>query len=293
MLSLSDRNIRVRQIHHRDFDRLATFLCRGFRSRTREFWLQALVNIEAHQTPNGFPRFGYILEDADTIVGAILAIFSMVKEGTSTSGIRCSVSSWYVEPSFRPYAGLLVSKVFAHKGVTYVNVTAAPFTWPILAAQGYTQYSQGIFLSLPVLHYPSERVHATIVDAASDPVAPFSSFERDIVRDHAAAGCVSFWCSTPERAYPFVFRSRSAKLVPIFAQLIYCTSIDAFVRFAGSIGAHLLRRGRPFAIIDADGPIPGLAGKFFAGKEPKFYRGPHRPRLGDLAYTESGLFGAS
>ena len=247
----------------------------------------------AHPTPDGFPRFGYILEHAGSIVGVILAIFSVVKEEASTPSIRCSVSSWYVEPEFRNYAGLLVSKVFAHKSVTFMNVTAAPPTWPILAAQGYTQYSEGIFLSVPILHYPFARLHTTIVSAEQDPPAPFAPFERDIVRDHAASGCVSFWCVTAERAYPFVFRLRSAKRIPVFAQLIYCASIDVFVRFAGPIGAYLIRRGRPFVVIDADGPISGLAGRFFPGKEPKFYRGPRRPRLGDLAYTESGLFGAS
>ena len=224
----------------------------------------------AHPTPPGFPRFGYILENADSIVGVILAIFSVVKEEVSTPSIRCSVSSWYIEPEFRNYAGLLVSKIFAHKGVTFMNVTAAPSTWPILAAQGYTQYSEGVYLSVPILHYPFARIHATIVNAEQDPSAPFAPFERDIVRDHAASGCISFWCVTAERAYPFVFRLRSAKRMPVFAQLIYCASIDVFVRFAGPIGPYLIRRGRPFVVFDANGPIPGLAGKFFPGLEPKF-----------------------
>jgi hypothetical protein len=50
-------------------------------------------------------------------------------------------------------------------------------------------------------------------------------------------------------------------------------------------------RGRPFVVIDANGPIAGLTGRYFADTMPKFYRGPVRPRLGDLAYTETALFG--
>ena len=50
----------------------------------------------------------------------------------------------------------------------------------------------------------------------------------------------------------------------------------------GDIGYNLL--------IDANGPIPGLAGKYFADKMPRFFRGPQRPRLGDLAYTEVAMF---
>ena len=62
-------------------------------------------------------------------------------------------------------------------------------------------------------------------------------------------------------------------------------------RFAGPIGRYLALRGRPFVIIDANGPIPGLIGKYFDDTMPKYFRGPARPRLGDLAYTEAALFG--
>ena len=48
-------------------------------------------------------------------------------------------------------------------------------------------------------------------------------------------------------------------------------------------------RGRPFVLIDANGPIPGLPGKYFGGKSPKYFKGPTPPRLGDLAYTEMAM----
>jgi hypothetical protein len=34
-----------------------------------------------------------------------------------------------------------------------------------------------------------------------------------------------------------------------------------------------------------------MVGKYLAGKMPKYFRGPDRPRLGDLSYTEAALFG--
>jgi hypothetical protein len=34
-----------------------------------------------------------------------------------------------------------------------------------------------------------------------------------------------------------------------------------------------------------------LVGKYFGGKMPRYFRGPNRPRLGDLAYTEAAMFG--
>ena len=55
--------------------------------------------------------------------------------------------------------------------------------------------------------------------------------------------------------------------------------------------ARLAARGRPFVVLDSNGPIPGLVGKYFDAKMPKYFKGPDRPRLGDLAYTEAAMFG--
>jgi hypothetical protein len=53
----------------------------------------------------------------------------------------------------------------------------------------------------------------------------------------------------------------------------------------------LLRRGLPLVILDANGPVRGLVGKYFDQTMPKYFKGPEPPRLGDLAYTETALFG--
>jgi hypothetical protein len=31
---------------------------------------------------------------------------------------------------------------------------------------------------------------------------------------------------------------------------------------------------------------------WYSPERPKYFRGPHRPRLGDLAYTERTMFGS-
>ena len=35
----------------------------------------------------------------------------------------------------------------------------------------------------------------------------------------------------------------------------------------------------------------GLLSHYVEGKEPRYFKGPHRPVLGDLAYTEKVMFG--
>jgi hypothetical protein len=102
---------------------------------------------------------------------------------------------------------------------------------------------------------------------------------------------LSLWCETAEGAHPFVFLPRMIKgILPCF-QLIYCRDLEDYVRFARPLGWHLALRGRPLVLIDSNAPIPGLRGLYFNGATPKYFKGPERPRLGDLAYTEAAIFG--
>jgi len=70
-------------------------------------------------------------------------------------------------------------------------------------------------------------------------------------------------------------------------QLIYCRDIRDFVRLAGPIGRAMVRRGKLLVCLDADSPLPGLVGKYFAGRgSPRYFKGAERPRIGDLTYSE-------
>jgi len=72
--------------------------------------------------------------------------------------------------------------------------------------------------------------------------------------------------------------------------LVYCRGLDEFVRFAGPLSRFLGWHGMPLIFIESNGPIRGLIGKFSA-TGPKFFRGPHPPHIGDIAYTERVMFG--
>jgi hypothetical protein len=280
--------IRCRPIADADLDNVADLLKRGFGARrTRAFWRGALACLQARPVPPDVPRYGYLLENDGVAVGAILLIFATTPGGDA---LRANVSSWYVDPAFRGYAPLLVSQALKLKQVTYLNISAAPHTWPILEAQGYRRYSSGVFVAMPALQ--RSRVGAMrLVAADQPPDAPHEPFERDLLLAHGRYGCISFWCATRERAHPFVLRPRIVKNAIPCAQLIYCRDVADVARFAGPIGRFLVRRGRPFVVIDANGPIDGLLGRYVDGAMPKFFRGPVAPRLGDLAYTETALFG--
>lgn len=282
--------LRCRPIEEADIGAVASLLARGFPTHDRRFWLGAFAQLTRHQQPPGLPKYGYLLESGGGVVGAILLICSTMQNGEAAA-TRCNLSSWYVDPAFRAYAPMLVSRALRHKDVTYLNVSPAPHTRPIIEAQGFRRYCDGIFVAVAVLNGLFGGPPAAVFEAKRQPGVRFDRRDQEILLQHAAHGCISLWCATDQRAYPFVFRRRLVRGIVPCAQLIYCSDVADFVRFAGPLGRALARRGLPLVIVDANAPIPGLRGWYSRGNMPKYFKGPQRPRLGDLAYTEHAVMG--
>jgi hypothetical protein len=281
--------VRARRIAPADRDAVAALLRQGFGlRRSRAFWQRAVDVLATRKVPDGMPQLGYLLESGGRAVGTILVIASRPRTGADPDAIRCSLSSWYVEPQYRIYAAMLAALALNHDNATHLNISPAANTLPTLAVQGYTRYCDGVFIVCPLLAWGDGA--ATVLAADRRPAVPFEAIEWNLLRDHAEFGCVAFWCVTAERAYPFVFRRRLAKGALPCAQLIYCRDTTDVARFSGLIGRYLAVRGCPLVVIDASGPMPGLPGIYVDGR-PKYFKGPEKPRLGDLAYTEAALFG--
>jgi hypothetical protein len=282
--------VRFRQIADSDVNDVVELLTRGFAPRrSRRFWQDMMAHLAAHATPPGEPRYGYMLDDGRRPVGTILLVSSAIPTGDGAQ-VRSNFSSWYVDPAFRSYASMLIGRAIRHKDVTYLNVTPALHTRPILLAQGYACYARGVFAAVPAMQIFARAPRTRILPADAIPRASFVAYERQVLLDHAGYGCAAIWCETAERAYPFVFRLRTLKGLPC-AQLVYCRDVEDCARFVGPLARYLTLRGRPLLLIDANGPIPGLVGKYFDQTMPRYCRGPRPPRLGDLAYTEIAMFG--
>ena len=261
---------------------------RHFRVRARQAFVRfALERLVEHATPAGCPRYGYLLEADGIAVGVLLMIYaSVLTDGVSR--LRCCFSSWYVEPEFRVYAPVMVTRALKHKHVTYFNISPAPHTLPILDALGFQRYCSGMFTAVPAL---SRRLEGVRVEAVSPtvcrPGADLPSADLELLERHARFGCASLVCRAGDGSHPFVFALRR-KYGLRYAYLVYCRSQQEFVRFAGPLGRFLAGRGVALVGLDADGPIPGLVGRYTPGR-PKYFLGPDQPRLGDLAYSERAM----
>ena len=280
--------IRCREITTADLNGIVDLLTNGFRNRTRGHWLQALQRLSKHSTPPSFPKYGYLLECNGTPVGVSLHIYSSIPVN-GEARIRCSLSSWYVHPAFRSHATMLTSHGRKHDEVTYFNVTPASNTLPILEAKGYVKYCRGWFAAVPALSLSPDgaRVEVVAPDIYQD--KDLQPFEKELLVAHADYGCISVVCHADNGTYPFVFKPRRKFGVIPFAYLLYCRDIADFVRFAGSLGRVLAKSGFPVVVLDSNGPIRGLVGKYIDAR-PKYFKGPHQPRLGDQAYSELAMF---
>jgi hypothetical protein len=286
--------LRCREITAADLDAVADLLTRGFVGRSRDYWMQGLRRQAAREVPNGYPRFGYMLDHDGAVAGVLLLLYTARTDGTEAA-IQCNLSSWYVEPAFRNYAPMLTKIAQRHKEVTYLNISPATWTWPIIEAQGFSSYCSGLFFSIPLLSRAARGMRVETIAPDTKAVEGLSESEAELLARHARYGCLSLVCRTPGREpLPFVLspmRIRRGLVAPPAMQLIYCRDIAEFVECAGSIGRALIRHGKISVILDANAPVAGLIGIFSRARGRKYFKGPHRPRLADLTDTELVLYG--
>jgi hypothetical protein len=279
----------VREITPADFDRVAELLGKRI-GYSKRYFLNLLQRMTEHPTPAGFPKYGQLLESDGSIAGAIILIFSKVWSGGVPS-IRCYVTGWCVEPSYRCYAAVFFAKDLKHNNVTYINISAKSDTLPIIKTQGFTKYSGGQFRVVPAIQFASRDSRVKVSVVGDVPNTRFDPFEQELLLTHANDGCICLWCVTAERAYPFAFRPRLFRRFLPGVQLVYCRDIEDFVHFARPVGRFLAWRGRFVVRIDSNGPIRGLVGTFMKDVDCRYYKGPRPPRLGDLAYSHLAMCG--
>jgi hypothetical protein len=283
----------MREIRESDLDAIGDLLTRGFVHRNRKYWMRGLRRQTERVLPPDAPRYGYVMEHQGVPVGCLLLIYSTKNVGGETTA-ACNVSSWYVDPSFRSYAALFAAMAQKRKDVTYFNITPLATTWPILEAQGYLRYCGGQYYSLPFMCRPGARVRVEAVTSDTTVVPGITNSDFEMLRRHAQYGNLSLVCRSAHAALPFIFfplRKRRGILPMPAMQLAYCPSIADYVACASALGRYLLLRGKPIVMLDANGPIAGLPGLYSEVGGQKYFRGPHRPRLGDLTDTEIAIYG--
>lgn len=258
--------------------------------RPPSYWQRALARLTDHRTPPGLPKYGYVIDAGDQLVGVILLICTaVVVDGKSQ--IRCNLSSWYVHPSYSVYASMLAARAIRHTGVdvTYFNLSPAPHTWVILERQGFVPFASGATVGVPLFSRWRAGADARLASAESlSPGPDLTKGEIDVLTDHAGYGCLSLVCEVTGQRHPFVFRLDRRRGLPV-AHLVYCRGLDDLSLCAAPLGRHLLLRGCVFVIFASNGRASGLVGWYRGGK-PLFRKGDGPIGPTDIAYSEAVMF---
>lgn len=280
-----------RQIEEDDRRGVVDCLRRGFPERPRRHWEKALERMKARPVLSDFPQYGYCLASEGNIVGVMLTFFFR-QPALEGQPIRCNLSSWTVDERFRAYAGKLIMTAMRCREVTFLSITPAPITLKVTEGLRFQRFVGGQQAFFPALSLASSPMKVVMARSASPELDFLSPGEREVLLDHAHLGCDALICVQGDTAYPFVFKSRRVLrgILPC-SQVIYCRSAEELSKCAGALGRYLLRQGRVLCLLDANAPVPGLVGRYFAGIGPKYYKGPSPALPGDLAYTEFVMFG--
>jgi hypothetical protein len=264
--------VSCRPIAESDLENLADLLTRGFPHSHRSTWTRGFARWKNLPAIEDVPRYGYLLEGGFGPVGVVLLISS--KRGDQ---IVSNLSSWYVEPQWRAHSILLLSLATKVKYVTYLNACPAPDTKCALQAQGFAPYNFGrsILFALPGRGAVSDLI-------------PDDLPEAQLLRDHRAMGLIGLTVEKDGIVSPFVFQPHRLDRVPVM-DVMFCRGAEDLRRCAPALARHFLPQGRLGFLIDGD--IEATLSHYVEGKEPRYFKGPYRPILGDLAYTEKALFG--
>ena len=290
MLWRGTMRLRCRAIREEDLSAVAGLLSRGFPARGLKYWTAGLGRLSARSAVGNYPRHGYLLEEDGEVCGVVLTIFSeCVTNGEKH--VRCNVSSWYVEPRLKSYAAMLTSFAQRDEDVTYLNVSPAPHTRPIIEAQGFQRFCNGQLVSTPLFQRRNTGVRALAFTDGAPEGERLTQYERDLIAVHVEQGCIAMTCAHEGQVYPFIFLPRTMfnGKAPCL-HLIFCRRMEDFVRFAGALGRALIWKKHLLVVVDSNGPIPGLPGRYFPDLGPKYFKGPRPPALGDMAHTEGVFF---
>ncbi len=278
----------IRDLDETDLPEAVQVLCEGFPHRNAEYWRAGLDRMARLDVVPDTVRFGHGLFIDGRMRGVILSIPS-VHDGIGGRQTFANLSSWCVHPDHRGRAALQLyaHACSKHPDVIYTNLSATARTLKAVTARGFQLSTAGQLLCVGLGSAPGRK---RLLSAAEALRAGLSSPHARMLSEHEGYGCLTVCIETPDRLVPLVFVRRRVKSIPV-VQLVHCESLDDLSANGRAVSAWLAWRGFPAMIVDTNGPVPGLTGRYFAGKARKFYKGPKPAGAIDHSYSEMMFFG--
>jgi hypothetical protein len=245
-----------------DFPAAIALLCEGFPERGADFWTHALARLQefAGNHEAGTP-LGLLMLDGNEPVGIALTPASLRRQRDGGTERLVNVSSWYVRPSYRWRAALMLRHLFADRNATFTDLTPTPEVQKMLPAFGFRPVNRGLVLRLLAVHALAPARGFSIRRLAGAWPALIEGPTPATLESHRRLGCEAFLVEGPRATGLVVVRRQRFRGLP-GARLVYADS-HALMRAAfGPLARALLGRGYLMLAEDAREPADAAGGLF-------------------------------
>jgi hypothetical protein len=271
----------IREITGEDLSQVVTLLTEGFPRRRPAYWRRGMENMQLLPAVQGFPRFGYLLEENGAAQGAVLLLTTLVDNATP----RANNAAWYVREGYRAKAAILYKLATSLKGL-HVNFSPAEHVVPIVEAFGFKPYTSGVcMIDARALSRPARRWRLKHYAPGLLP-----SPTAEVAERHLQYGCSVLILengSGPDEL--LVYRLKLIRGSIPCAQMLHGTP-EHVLAAAGPLMRHLLRRGIVLALIDIDAATDTSGFRRYPAHNVRYAKGG-TPAVGDLLDSEFALFG--
>jgi hypothetical protein len=265
--------VSVAPITAADTLRVGDFLHEHLNTRvTADVWAGALDVPWTVDRPNA----GFMLLDEDRVVGVHLAFYSERLIADRAERF-CNLGAWCVHPDYRFHGLRLLKALLAQDGYHFTDLSPSGNVVALNERLGFTDLDTATAL-VPNLPWPSVPGRIKIVTDPAAIEAALTGAERQLYRDHAAAGAARHLVlRRGPRACYVVFRKDRRKDLPLFASILHVSDPELFRQAARPLARHLLLRHGTVAMLAEERVVGRRPRRSFALKTPrrKMFRSPH------------------
>lgn len=186
------------------------------------------------------PNHGFMMTDAETVVGAYLAFYSVrVVDGRPER--FCNLGAWCVLPPYRLHSLRLFNALLAQPGYHFTDLSPSGNAVAVNRRMKFQFFDTATALT-PSLPWPSHRWGDVVT---ADPLTiqrRLSGRDRDIYHDHASTAAAHhlLLMRGADSCY-VIFRKDRRKKLRVFASVLYVSHPALFKSMMRAVSWHLLR----------------------------------------------------
>lgn len=280
----------LQAIDDSNLDRALELLRRGFPKQSQAFWLRGIERSRCRMSRGtGWP-LGYLLHVKERSVGVLLTFARHRARPAGGSDTIVNLSSWYVEPSARIAAPLMLKKVMAGGHDMLTDLSPSHAVAQMLPPLGFSRWNEGVIAMAAPEAMAGLFKKAAVMAPDDIPAGALSDADWQLLSDHDRLGCLCAGLYDGAGWHPLVFAPMQIKGVRT-AYLMFARSRRAVLAHRGAVAWHLMKRGMPVLCMDADAEERVGGCMFFAGKRPKYFRGNGPRDCTDYSYSELVFLG--